>query len=269
MTRSWTTLVSVLVVCLAVAQTAVAQDDDTARARALFAEGTEFADHGQWQEAAQRFRATLRLRQSPAVVYNLAVALEQLGQLAEASLLLDRVLADPTTARDMKRLARRLQGTIAPRVGHVTIRLESDLAGATVRLDSGEVTADRVGQSIAVDAGTHTVTLLRAGRTVERHEVAVASGATETVTLGRTEGVVPTARRTAELGNEADERPPEIEEPGDDAGGGGILTRWWFWGLVVAVAAGATVGIVLATSGGAPDPVQGDLMPGVLHVEVP
>src|SRR5688572_20479869 len=96
-----------------------AAQDNTERARTLFSEGLELADRGEWEEAAQKFRATLRLRQSPAVVYNLAVALEHTGELAESSTLLETVIEDPTAERAMIRDARRLHRSIQPRLARV------------------------------------------------------------------------------------------------------------------------------------------------------
>lgn len=244
-----------------------AAQDDTARARALFAEGLEFADHEQWQQAAERFRATLRLRASPAVAYNLAASLEKLGQLGEASRLLDTVMAAPGLDRNLRRTARRLQQSIRPRIGHVTIRLESDLAGATVRMDDAEVGADRIGQSLAADPGDHTFVLLRHGRAIERRQVSLTAGASETVTLGHAESAVPTPEQTAQRSVEVDERPPVLDSE-QDSEGGGLLTRWWFWTAVVVVVAAGVVGGVLLANGGTPDPVQGDLMPGVIGVTV-
>jgi len=49
-------------------------------------------------------------------------------------------------------------------------------------------------------------------------------------------------------------------------GEGSIWSRWWFWTIVGAVVAGATVGIVLVTTGGAEAPI-GSLPPG--RVELP
>lgn len=54
---------------------------------------------------------------------------------------------------------------------------------------------------------------------------------------------------------EPDREPAPASEPSD----GGVVTRWWFWTLLATVAAGATVGIVLATRGGDPQPFQGNV----------
>lgn len=249
-----------------------AAQDDTERARALFTEGLELADRGEWQEAAVKFRATLRLRQSPAVVYNLAVALEHTGAFAEASELLETVIEDPTAERAMVRDARRLHRSIQPRLARVTIQLESDLAGATIRIGDEEVAGDRIGQPIPVDPGTHAVVLMRGSRVVERQQVSVVEGASETVTLGRGDtggggGGAPTAEETAELSGLEEERPPGLEEEEDEGEGGSVFGKWWFWTAVGAVAVVAVGGVVIATSGEG-DPVPGNLMPGVLEVEV-
>lgn len=263
--RASLTWVGALAILLVLPAAAAAQEDDTARARALFAEGLQFADQEQWEQAAQRFRATMELRQSPAVAYNLAASLEKLGRLAEAATLLETVVDAPAADRALRRQARRLRDSIAPRIARVTIRLESDLAGATVRMDSAEIGADRIGQSMATDPGAHTIVLLRHGRAVERREVSLDAGSSETVTLGRGEPTVPTAAQTARQSAMLDERPPGLEPEPES---GGVLTKWWFWtAVVVVIAAGVTTGVLLAGSG-TPEPVQGNLVPGLLEVTV-
>ena len=272
-----------------------AAQDDTARARQLFTEGLEFADQGQWQQAAERFRATIRIRQSPAVAYNLAVALEQLGQLGEAATLLQTVVEDPDADRRMKQQARTLLRSVSRRVGRLTIELQSDLAGARVRIDSREVPPEQLGRPVPVDPGTRTVTLVRGTRVVERREVTVSEGGSESITLGRGDsGVAPTTdpdRGTGDGdgdggdgdgdgaadgerdldGNPLDDEMPGDRDPVDDDGGGGgsILTRWWFWTVLAAVVVVGVGGAILVSSGGDPDPVQGNLTPGIIEVELP
>ena len=54
-----------------------------------------------------------------------------------------------------------------------------------------------------------------------------------------------------------------------DDGSGGIFASPWFWGVIagVVVVGAATALILIATSGGAPDPFQGTLMPGSITVD--
>ncbi|HMI90773.1 MAG TPA: hypothetical protein VK509_05385, partial [Polyangiales bacterium] len=82
-------LVSCLLTAAALtAAPARAQSEDASRAasaRALFEEGVTFADQGHWDEASDRFRRALALRDSAVIAYNLASALQETGHLVEAS----------------------------------------------------------------------------------------------------------------------------------------------------------------------------------------
>lgn len=53
---------------------------------------------------------------------------------------------------------------------------------------------------------------------------------------------------------------PAAEEDSSTA----ITEQWWFWAGVGVLAVGATVGVIVVTGGGEEDPVNGNLMPGVV-----
>jgi len=243
--------------------TAQAQDDETARARALFEEGVEFADQARWQEAADRFEQTLRIRSTAVVGYNLALALVNLGRLVEAQRYLEQIGHERTVDRRLRRDARRALADLTPRIGALTIHLDGDLAGVEVRVGSREIPADRIGAEIAADPGRQVVVATLHGREVDRAEVTIRQGAPAEVTLH----VVPTAEQAARAGIE-EETPGLVDEGGTDSGSGSILGKWWLWAGVGAVVVGAIVVTLLVSSGGTPDPVSGNLSPAVLGVEV-
>src|SRR5258706_9366348 len=59
-------------------------DEREAQRADLFRDATKAAGAGRWAEAKERLRAVLAIRSSPKVVFSLAQAEEQLGQLASA-----------------------------------------------------------------------------------------------------------------------------------------------------------------------------------------
>ena len=251
------------------AGSAVAQDDDTARARELFNEGISLVDQGEWEQAVDRFRQTLELRQSSAVAYNLAFALKHLGQLVEATELLRGVMADAAAARGLRNDAQNLLNEVEPLLAHLTVNVEGADA-FDVTLDGNPYPSDQIGIERAVDPGSHMVALLVGGRELSNEAVSLTEGGHAEVTLSPPRA--PTPRETAEADSEL---PPGMGGTGEtgalsDNGSDdeGVLGAWWFWTGIGLVAVGTVIAVVLITSsgGGAADPVAGDL--GVFELEV-
>ncbi|MBI2894836.1 MAG: hypothetical protein HYY06_14875 [Deltaproteobacteria bacterium] len=150
-------------------------EEDTAAARVLFEEGRRLASEESWSEAADRFRRALSLRASPAIRYNLAVALEHIGKLVEASEQL-RLAAREAPERDpARRPAEQLLASIGPRIGRLTVYVEADLAGAEVLLDGRPLAAALFGVATPVDPGVHVVTVRR-GAAERSREVEISEG---------------------------------------------------------------------------------------------
>lgn len=245
---------------LAVASGAAAQQDDTERARELFVEGVDLAEQGHWHEAADRFRRTLELKSTPQVKYNLALALQNTGELTRAAELLEEVEQSEETDRRLKRDARRTREELEPKLGSLTVSVAGDPAGASVTLDGEELPPEDWDRSIAADPGTHELVLSARGRESSRQTVTVEEGGSAEVTL--VPGPEAAARSAVD---------PELlaEQQGEDEGGGGIVTEWWFWtaiGAVVVIGAAVAIGVAAGGGGGSPDPAQGDLDPPILQV---
>ena len=235
-------------------------DADLERARAAFAEGVELSDQGRWGEAAQRFREVMEVRATAQVKYNLAVALEHDGQLAEAVVLLRDVTGDRELDRATRREAQRLLDSAERRVGTLTVHVTGDVAGATIEVNGRELTADQIGIGVPADPGDNTVVLARGGRQVDRQTANVPEGGSASVTLNAASAPTP-----ADVAMAAEVPPDDPEEPGEPTDYG-ILGEWWFWGAVAGVVVAAVLIGVVASSAGDEDPVRGNLNPPIIEV---
>jgi hypothetical protein len=192
----WRITLSLCLVALGGAHT-FAQEDAarSASARTLFEEGVQFYDHGQWSDAADRFRRALLLRDSQVIRFNLAAALLELNKVVEASELLRQVERseglDPTLhTQAQERLATAMQ-----RMARLTINVEGEVQGALVELDGRPISDPMLGVGIPVDPGPHTVRLLRQQRELDAQPIDLAAGQSGALTLRARQ--LPTVQQTA------------------------------------------------------------------------
>lgn len=231
---------AVMALLLAGANSVHAQtDEDLARARQLFAEGVQLLEAEDWDEAVTRFRGVMEIRQSGQVRYNLALALEGTGDLAEAADLLDEVLEDESLPRQMRRDARQMLSGLEPRLGRLTIHVQGDDDRAVITLDNERVGLDELGQPIIVDPGEHVIRLSRGGENVVTREIRVREGDEEEVTLvlvaapRRAPGessALPPPRLETEIPGLPEERGPQVPQQLD------VAQQWWFWVAMGAIA---------------------------------
>lgn len=237
-----------------------AQDSDdsatTATARALFDEGLAFADHGQWEQAVDRFRRTLSLRDSHVVRYNLALGLTHTGALVEASEHLTRLVNDAEAGQDVRAQAEVALDDVRPRIPRLTIRLTGAADGAQVRMDERELPAAMIGVPMLTDPGPHSIAVTRDGREAVGREVDLIEGAREELEI---EVPLPGLEDPTTFVLPPDEPTPHE----DDAP---LYTRWWLWTAVGAVVV-TTVILAVVLSGGGAARVQGDLEPPELVFE--
>ncbi len=225
-----------------------AQDDmGTERARELFTEGIGLAEESNFSEAALRFREAYALVPSPNIAYNLAVALVELGEITEASALVETVLTDEEADEGIRQLATGLRERIAGRAAHLRISLSGPRGDAEVHLDDRTLGEEALGTSIEVDPGAHVVLAERQGTILERQEVTAEAGQNVDVTLDP----------STWPGNEPPPPPPSES----------IFGKWWFWaivgGAVLVVGAGVAIGIAAAS--GPEGPLDGNTSPTVLR----
>lgn len=184
MRLGWTATVGLYAALLAFGGSAFAQpsDADTAAARALFSEGRALADSQRWPEAADRFRRALALRPSPAIRYNLAVALDQLGQLVEASEQLRTAIREAPAPDRTRTAAEALLRNVEPRIGRLTIVLEGDADGVDVLLDGRPLSSALLGVGAPADPGHHRV-VARRGTAETSEETDLEPGAAASITI--------------------------------------------------------------------------------------
>lgn len=131
------------------ADTKAAEDHRTA----LYRDGVAAATAGRWTEARNRFREVLAIRTSPKVLFSLAQAEEQLGQVASAQDDYGRALEGARAAGEAEVVAAAAQAqrAIEPRVPHVRV-VVSGASDAKATLDDRPIA---VGTPVAVDPGAH------------------------------------------------------------------------------------------------------------------
>ena len=231
-----------------------AQEDESSRvatARVLFEEGLQYSDSGQWDRAIERYQQTLRLRDSPQVRYNLAIALNESGRLVEASEQLNQITNHPDVVEEVRVGASELLSGIVPRLARLQLQIDGDLSNAEVRLDARSLDTALLGVPIICDPGAHRVTISREGTEIEAREVTTVSGSIVNLRFTIPEQAPPIAL----LG----ETRPEEPRP--------LIRQWWLWTTVGVVVAGTVTAIIMMQDPEMPEPVIGDLNPGELVFE--
>jgi hypothetical protein len=255
----------------AAADPAPASEDDASRAasaRTLFREGVELADSGRWPEAAQHFQSALALRDSPVIAYNLASALVQLGQLVNASRLLERVSGDPLAEPELRASATASLAHVEPRLGRLQLQVEGAQPGDRISIDDQVLPETQLGAAFPIDPGTHTISVQRGEQVLQSEPIVVFEGVTRELTL-RLVPTTPAPRDAAKSMVAADAAsaasrsvgtPQQAEAQSD--------TPWWLWAGAGALAVGAitVVAIVVANGSSSEDPAPGDFDPPVLRI---
>ena len=272
------------VLCLAPVSLAAAQHapsaNETALARQEFDAGMLAARDTRWEEARQHFTRSYELAPRPVTLLNLAGAQAQTGQLVAASESY-RSFMSTASARDAERYrtqAEQALTALQARFGHAEVRIDGLAEQDEVRLDDAPLSRASLSLAMPLDPGAHVVTVQRRGAEIGRAAFDVTEGATSAVRVA-VRAPPPSAEDTA---REANGAPVDAAATGDAAlrvgaapathadedSGGGVFSSPWFWLVTgVVVAGAATAVIVVTTSGSAPDPFQGTLMPGSIVVE--
>jgi len=224
--------------------TASAQDDDapdaetTAAARALFDEGMNAVDAGNFQQATDLLSRSIELRDSPVTRTNLALALVELGHLVAATEHLRAAIRMAEPSSRVWELASNYLRDLEPRLGQLRIAVEGSPEGTEVRLDGRAVPAALVGVYQPVDPGHHSIELFRGDDRLSDQRVQIVSGRRSSVTLV---AGAPTAAPLAVNAGGGD----DATASGDD-GGGSVAEEAWFWILIGALVLGAGAGITAA-----------------------
>lgn len=183
-------LVALALVALG-AGSAEAQDADALAARALFSEGVELTDAGRWDEAIDRFRRALALRDSAVIAYNLGIALSHEAHPVEAAERFRRVARDEAADPALRDDARRALAEAEAAIAWVEASWEGDASGLALHVDGAERPIALLGARMPLDPGEHRIALLRGHLEVALGNVTVAAGERATLALATLD--VPTA----------------------------------------------------------------------------
>ena len=141
---------------LAFATTAHAQNSETERT-ALYRDGTDAADAGKWEIAAERFRRVVEIRSAPKALIALGIAEEHLGRLASAKRDYEKAVADARASQlaDDEQAASRALAALTPRVPVLAVHVPNPGRVSDVTLDGKTIpTSDA---EYSVDPGRHTI----------------------------------------------------------------------------------------------------------------
>ncbi len=243
---------SVLSACLAMlaltAPRLEAQDEAraSAAARALFQEGVDCVDAGDWACAAERFGQAARLRPSPVILSNQGVALMHVGRLVEASEAFRAVLRDASASEALHADAERYVAEIAPRLGRLTISVE-DRGRAWSSSSMARITPPSSGSRPLATRGP-----TRCGRdATARSSRSPASRSPRERRRPRLEGIPArpvvaeaiVAPRVSDVTDPAVDADLALATPAPTDDGDEIYEQWWLWTIVGVVVVGTAVGV--------------------------
>jgi PEGA domain len=157
-----------------------APDPVREEARAHFRRGVELIGSERWAEAITELRRAQELRVTPAVMYNLGLALRAVGRNREAMAAF-REYARLAGASSTPELAARVDAYVQELregLGHIVLEVEPP--SARVQIDGD---AARANESVEVDPGRHVIVAEAEGFAPENRTVEVARGAPSMVLL--------------------------------------------------------------------------------------
>jgi hypothetical protein len=157
-----------LVVLLAGAQPAHAQDQKETLAEALFQDGRQLMEKGSYADACPKLARSHQLDPAGGTVLLLAMCYEQAGKVASAWLRYNDALgfARRDGRDDRAERAKEHLAVLTPRLSRVTVVLPKQVAeskGAKLMLDGTELPAEST-NSLPVDPGSHHLLLSAAGK---------------------------------------------------------------------------------------------------------
>lgn len=161
------------VLVLVIAAPADAQD--ARRARALFEQGVAAASAERWEEAIDRFRRSFELVERPATAFNLAVALDRIGDAPGANAALDDYFRVAPADDPRRADANALRQDLAARAP-VELTLSVQPPDAIVEIDGQARDETGAERTYALAPGTHTLTVRAEGYATEMLQVEAIAG---------------------------------------------------------------------------------------------
>jgi hypothetical protein len=152
---------------------------EIAVARRLFQEATELKEQKKWQQAAERFREAIKIKETPGLRFHLADTEEQLGHLVEAQVEYDRageLIRLGAKAPDVESLLGPARESLRERIPTVTVRVPAGVTDAVLEVDRAKVSAALIGQPIPLNPGAHSIQVGASGRRPFALELALKEG---------------------------------------------------------------------------------------------
>ena len=229
-------------------EAAANRDSDARRttmARALFDEGVRLLDERRFSEAQDRFARVVDLRYSPVALYNLGLAQARCGRSVVAAATLRKLLTDPSVEPKVRDPATTLLAEVEGKFAWITIRPATNCESCRVYVDQEEWPLAALGVAVPIDAGQHTLELLRGTTRVASQTIELAPGARRELTLGPRPL---DAARAAQL-KQRNAALARSDQPATNASAehSNVLRSPWFWGAMGVLVAGVATTIIIET----------------------
>jgi hypothetical protein len=177
-------LAPVLSLAFACASPALAQGNDSQQAEALFREGREAVDRGDYTTGCTKFAASLRLTQRASPLLNLANCEEHQGRLVSALAHWTEGIALLPKGDERIESSRQRVEALGRRIPRLTIVLApSPPPGTKVTLDGAQVSPAALGVPQPIDLGEHTLVASAAGFTDGTSTLVLAEGERREITV--------------------------------------------------------------------------------------
>jgi hypothetical protein len=148
-------------------------------ARRLFDEGRAAEDAARWQEAAEKFRKAIAIKDTPGMRFHLARCEEERGAFVEALVEYDRareLIDSGVRAADVEKLLADARERVRAKVALLTVRLPSGVENVSVELDGKALSGAVLGVPMPINPGVHRVSAVAVGRQPFAKELALGTG---------------------------------------------------------------------------------------------
>ncbi len=266
---SWRAALCVVSWMLCSETPASADDASPELARQSFRRGYSAAREHRLSDAAQAFEEAARLWPAPAIYYNWAHVLYEMGLPIDAYRILHRI---PLTTESTPE-ADDLRRSIAEEIGLLSIELVGSTDGVALELDASELSTEDASRAHPVVPGAHEVEIRVRGVLHRRQIVEIDAGERLRLMVelpppaALMEPTLPPARKTSVRKTSMLKTPVLKTAPtADDAPR--RRTRAWLWaasaGAVLVVAAGIALPVLLSNGSAESGPRPGGFNPGSL-----
>lgn len=159
------------------ARAADPDEDDVAKAEALFREGREAMKNGDYVAACPRFAESQRIAPALGTLLNLALCDEQLRRTASAALEFEQFLSSAPADDDRRPIVAEHLSSLRARVPRLVLHPGPAGPGAWhVTVDGNEIHAEELGRESLLDPGRHAVDVWAADRPVRETTVTLDEG---------------------------------------------------------------------------------------------